>query len=286
MTIKEMQREVMDRLAPAVGEREARSMTSIILEDVKGYSPVDLVLYCDRELQDFTISKIRAIVDRVVSGEPLQYVIGTSRFMGNDFIVSPATLIPRQETSQLVDMIIKDHSHRKDLRVLDIGTGSGCIAVSLARGLKFADVSAMDVSEDAISVARRNAMRLNAAVRFFLADALRMPAEDKPLYDVIVSNPPYVDRSEASDMDSRVLDHEPHSAIFVPDDDPLLFYKAIAIYAQSALGTSCGWMYFEINPRHAGDLCSLLTGMGFNDVTAYRDYCGKYRFISCVKGKG
>ena len=176
-----------------------------------------------------------------------------------------------------MDIITDRHRGSRDLRVLDIGTGSGCIAIALSRALPFARVDACDISAEALEVARSNARGLRAAVDFFRCDILREPLPDSPLYDVIVSNPPYIARSEAADMEQRVLRYEPHTALFVDDADPLLFYRAIARYARAALRPE-GSLYFEINPLFATQLEQMLHAEGFARVDVQRDYCGRQRF--------
>ncbi len=198
--------------------------------------------------------------------------------MGNNFTVTPAVLIPRPETAGLVDMVVDDWQGRSDLHVLDIGTGSGCIAISLARALPFADVDGMDVSDDALAVARRNAVALKAKVDFEQSDILRAVPRAEA-YDIIVSNPPYVTEQEAKDMTADVLDHEPHRALFVPDGDPLVFYKAIASYARKALKRG-GKLYLEINQHFPKKMSELLSGCGFTDVAVLRDYKGNYRYAT------
>ncbi|MDE7375868.1 MAG: peptide chain release factor N(5)-glutamine methyltransferase [Muribaculaceae bacterium] len=196
MTIAETRRHLTLMLQPAVGSDEASAMASAIIEDIKGYKPVDVALYGHRELLPETVERMERVAEKVVAGEPLQYALGTAYFRGRHFSVTPATLIPRPETAQLVDMIVSDFTGRSDLRVLDIGTGTGCIAISLALDLPFAQVDAIDISTDALKVAQVNAEALKAkSVRFVEADALRLtPGSEK--YDIIVSNPPYVLESE------------------------------------------------------------------------------------------
>jgi release factor glutamine methyltransferase len=209
----------------------------------------------------------------------LQYIVGSARFHGHRFKVTPAVLIPRTETEQLIDMIV-DENPASDLRVLDMGTGSGCIAISLARALKFAQVDALDVSRDALAVARENAALLKVKVRFFESDMLspQPPAR----YDIIVSNPPYVCWSERESMERNVLEHEPELALFVPDDDPLLFYRAIAHYAVKALNPS-GELYFEINPLYVNEMKQMLSDEGFSHIEIRNDQFGKQRFTkSCL----
>ena len=279
MTVNEYFRQACAELGTALGsEAEGEAAARIVLEDVAGYDRKYLFLYPDRELLDETRQRIQAVVDRIKAGEPVQYAVGRARFMGMDFKVTPDVLIPRPETEGLCDMIVRDADGRSDLRVLDIGTGSGCIAVSLARALPFAQVDAMDVSPAALAVARENAQQLGAKVNFIQDDILTAKAPEA-YYDIIVSNPPYVCRSEEADMDERVSDREPALALFVPDDNPLKFYRAICRYASRGLKPG-GRLYFEINSQFPEEMRRLMEDEGFTDVDVTRDYKGNYRFAS------
>lgn len=282
MTLDALYKEIKARLTNTLGEGEGQSAALIIADDVLGYDRTGLVLYGYRELEDFTVDRVRKIVsDICAKGVPVQYAVGTARFEGMDFKVTPAVLIPRPETEGLVDMIVDDADGRSDLQILDIGTGSGCIAISLARALKFADIDAVDISADALAVARENASRLSVKVNFILGDILKMQP-DKAVYDIIVSNPPYITDSEAGAMSPHVLDFEPHGALFVPDNDPLKFYRTIADYAAVAL-KSGGRLYFEVNTLYAADTVKMLTTTGFDDAASSRDYLGRQRYVTAVK---
>ena len=257
---------------------EVQAMIRIICEDVFNCDQVDMALRQERELPDFAPERIADIIARLRHHEPLQYILGCTRFHGHRFKVTPATLIPRPETEQLVDLII-DENPSSDLRVLDMGTGSGCIAISLARALKFAQVDALDVSRDALAVARDNGAQLKVKVRFFESDMLSpQPAGS---YDIIVSNPPYVCWSEREAMEPNVLDYEPGQALFVPDNDPLLFYKAIVPYAALSLDHG-GRIYLEINQRFGSEVRRLLEDNGFDEVRILEDSYGKVRFAAAV----
>lgn len=277
MVLNSLLHSAIARLSPAVGsEGEARAMIYVIIEHLKGYRPVDCVLRASDDVTPWLEQQVMSAVDRVEAGEPLQYVLGTARFMGYDLTVTPDTLIPRPETAMLVDMITDRFGGRSDLRVLDIGTGTGCIAIALARALKFADVTATDISEGALDVARRNVTALKVQVRCICQDILSAVPE-RGTYDIIVSNPPYIARSETSSMDSRVKDYEPELALFVPDNDPLRFYKAIAAYAATALSPG-GMLFLEINPLFADGLRALLLSAGFTGVELLRDFNETLRF--------
>ena len=278
-TIDSVYRSIISRLTPVLGQSEARSAARVIMEDVRGVTPTDLKVNASRTVEQATVGRIDDIVRRVITGEPVQYAVGTARFYGMDFIVTPDVLIPRPETEGLVDMIVKNWGRSDDLKVLDCGTGSGCIAIALARNLPFSEVDAIDISESALDVAAKNSLRLKASVRFSKHDILKLATPDEPVYDIIVSNPPYIAAEEAADMDDRVIKYEPYNALFVPDNDPLVFYRSIISYAVAALRPG-GGLYFEINPRFGPGIEAMLRDRGFADIDMQRDYLGRYRFIT------
>jgi len=278
MILKEAIEQLKSGLAGVVEPQEAQAMIRIICEDVFNYDPVDVALRQESELPDFAPQRVADIIARLQRHEPLQYIVGNARFHGHKFKVSPAVLIPRPETEQLVDLIIDENS-AADLRVLDMGTGSGCIAISLARALKFAQVDAFDVSRDALAVARENATNLKVKVRMFESDMLS-PQPDS-CYDIIVSNPPYICWGERESMERNVKDYEPGQALFVPDNDPLLFYKAIVPYAAKSLERG-GRLYLEINQRFGAEIKQLLEDNGFDEVRIIEDSYGKVRFAAAI----
>lgn len=276
MTVGYLRRNIRARLTPIYGEREAEAMTRLIFSELKGWNITDLLIHEGDLASDWLTQKSSDIVERVVRHEPIQYVLGRARFFGMDFEVTPATLIPRPETEELIQLIL-DREKRKDLKVLDIGTGSGCIAVALALNLPFADVTAIDISEDALEVAKRNAERLHARVKFLHADIFSWRPAAKS-FDIIVSNPPYIAEKEAADMESHVKEFEPPTALFVPDSDPLIYYRRIAEIGLETL-TDGGTLYFEINPIYARQLQSLLDSVGYKNVEIIKDFSGKERMI-------
>ena len=278
MKLKEAIEQLKNGLAGVAEPDEVQAMIRIICEDVFNYDQVDVALRQESELPAFAPERIADIIARLRRHEPLQYVVGHARFHGHQFKVTPAVLIPRPETEQLVDLII-DENPGSDLRVLDMGTGSGCIAISLARALKFAQVDALDVSRDALAVARENAAALKDKVRFFESDMLSPQPPGR--YDIIVSNPPYVCWSEREAMDRNVKDYEPGQALFVPDNDPLLFYKAIVPYAAQSLERG-GHLYLEINQRFGNEVRQLLQEGGFDEVRIIDDSYGKVRFAAAI----
>ena len=279
MKLKEALEQLKSGLAGVAEPQEVQAMIRVICEDVFHYDQVDVALRQESELPDFAPQRIADIIARLRRNEPLQYIVGHALFHGHQFKVTPAVLIPRPETEQLVDLII-DENPASDLRVLDMGTGSGCIAVSLARALKFAQVDALDVSCDALEVARENAAALKTKVRFFESDMLSPQPPGR--YDIIVSNPPYICWNEREAMESNVKDYEPGQALFVPDNDPLLFYKAIVPYAAQSLERG-GRLYLEINQRFGNEMKRLLEDNGFDEVRIIEDSFGKTRFATGVR---
>ena len=277
MTTEQIIIEIKRRLQECNDVAEANALARMVVEEVLHYSPVDVLLRGNVEQDEVLVERIRSIADRLCKGEPIQYIFGYARFHGHEFKVTPATLIPRPETELLVDMIADDAADAADLRVLDIGTGSGCIAISLALALRWPEVEAFDISAEALAVAKQNAASLKAKVDFVQADILTAVPEADSL-DIVVSNPPYICESERADMERNVLEHEPATALFVPDTDPLLFYRAIAKYAAVALKPA-GRIYLEINRRFGNETCRLLETNGFDQAQVIRDQFGNPRIV-------
>lgn len=271
--------EVRGRLEPKFGRREATQLIYFALEQLKEWSGVQVAMHLDDEVTDFLSAKLNEVSSRLLSGEPIQYIFSSAHFYGLDLKVNKATLIPRPETAQLVDIIVNDFAGRPDLRVVDFGTGSGCIAIALARNLRFPEVVAVDNSAEALEVARENARLLNVSVDFRHLDMLDSVAmKSMGRFDIIVSNPPYIIIKEAEDMEDNVLDYEPHTALFVPDDDPLRFYKPIAAFAAKHLANG-GGVYLEINPMFASEVKKLFLTAGFGEVDIQKDFQMRDRFV-------
>lgn len=277
MTVRETITELRERLSPIYGYDEARAMIRLIFNNLKGWDTTDLLINEDQPVSDYIRGKIVGILARLLKNEPIQYILGEARFYGMTLKVDRSTLIPRHETEELVDIIV-DENKESDLRVLDICTGSGAIAIALARNLLFPKVSALDISPDAVKIAEENARDLHADINFFVEDVFRYEPEPDS-FDIIVSNPPYVDESEKSDMELNVLEYEPSSALFVPDDNPLVFYSRIFEIATTALSAR-GKIYLEINPRHASDLRTLASREGFHDIRIIKDISQRDRFLA------
>lgn len=285
MTAREKYNELKAALAPALGAGEAEGAARILMEDLAGFDRRKLFTDGDRTLLGFTEGKLDAAAKSILAGEPVQYAVGRARFYGLDFKVSPAVLIPRPETEGLVDLVVDRMDGRSDLRGLDVCTGSGCIAVALARTLPFCRMDALELSPEALEVAEENVKTLApGTVTVFRDDALHIKGLPAARYDFIVSNPPYVLPSEARDMDARVLEKEPRMALFVPENDPLLFYRAISAYASGALKAG-GMLFFEINSTQGEAMRRLLSEEGFEaaSIEILRDYKGNIRYALARK---
>ena len=236
-------------------------------------------------------SRLNEQLRRLQAGEPVQYVLGKAFFCGHEFRVRPGVLIPRPETEELVGVACDRVARYGEIHILDIGTGSGCIAISLALAIPDAQVVAWDVSDEALAIARENALRLGAKVTFKKNDILKgngapsfwrgLGEASGEAFTLIISNPPYICEKERKDMEQRVLDHEPSLALFVPDDDPLLFYRAIAEYATRAL-TPKGLLLFEINPLYKDAMEEMVLSLHFHDIVFHEDQFGKIRFCESV----
>lgn len=273
-------RELWRTLEPLYGNGEARAITDYVLDVCFGLSKADILCGAVDEMTAEKTAELNKIFGRLTEGEPVQYVLGRAEFSGRWFNVRPGVLIPRPETEELCAWITADNKASCSPKVLDIGTGSGCIAITLQLDMPESKVTAWDISADALDVARENAQLLGANVNFVKLDALNAKSEGE--WDVIVSNPPYICEKEKKDMAVNVLEHEPHTALFVPDADPLLFYRAITRLAVQTLSKG-GRLYFEINPIYADDTCRMMRAEGMTAVELRSDMYGKQRMAKGVK---
>lgn len=273
-------RELWRTLEPLYGNGEARAVTDYVLDVCFGLSKADILCGAVEEMTAEKTAELNKIFGRLTEGEPVQYVLGRAEFSGRWFNVRPGVLIPRPETEELCAWITADSKASASPKVLDIGTGSGCIAITLQLDMPESKVTAWDISADALDVARENAQQLGANVNFVKKDALNAKPEGE--WDVIVSNPPYICEKEKKDMAVNVLEHEPQTALFVPDADPLLFYRAITRLAVQTLSKG-GRLYFEINPIYADDTCRMMRAEGMTAVELRSDMYGKQRMAKGVK---
>lgn len=271
---------IRSRLQPYYTAEEVSALSRIVCCDLLGQAPTYYYLGKDIALSPKKEQELEDILQRLSRFEPLQYIEGRTLFLGRELLVAPGVLIPRPETEELVELMLKEIP--ADARILDVGTGSGCIAISLAKELPDALVTAWDVSPEALSVARANARKLQSNVRFVECDVLACQVDEVGLYDVIVSNPPYVTEAEKADMEPNVLQWEPSLALFVPDDDPLRFYRRIAVLGRDMLADG-GRLYFEINRAYGREMVEMLRTMGYVGVRVEKDLSQNDRFVIAEK---
>jgi release factor glutamine methyltransferase len=269
---------IREKLSSLYSPTEVESLTQLILEHVTGFNRLQVHLHQTDPLPEPKIMQIGEIVNRLLQHEPIQYILGETDFYGLKFSVAPGVLIPRAETEELVDWILAEEKEHCN-SLLDIGTGSGCIPISIDKNSAIEQVEGWDISEEALMQARHNAETNGSKVRFSLRDIFdtaAIPESEK--WDVIVSNPPYVLMEESALMEKNVVDFEPHLALFVPDNDPLIFYRAIARFATAHLRLH-GSLYFEINEKQGEQISKLLKDFGFNEILTRKDLQGKARMI-------
>ena len=282
--------ELWRQLTQVYDDYEAKAIARMVYEVRFGLMPSDLFIGKDTQLSTDDQKLLEEITQRLLTGEPVQYVLGEAEFGGRTFHVEPGVLIPRPETYELCQWIMEERRGKKEegrnTSILDIGTGSGCIACTLAAELADAEVTAWDISDDALRIATENAKRTNVHVSFEKVDVLNTSLlnRERPAtgLDIIVSNPPYICNKERATMERNVLEHEPELALFVPDDDPLLFYRTIARFAAKTLNPG-GALYFEINPLYVSEMQQMLSEEGFSHTEIRNDQFGKQRFTkSCL----
>lgn len=271
---------IKETLSGYYPDSELRSIIKILYTEVLHLSMVDIYMGKDINLSAKQVSEIESIVCRLQEYEPLQYIIGIAEFCGLALNVAPGVLIPRPETTELVECIVKENQNR-EINILDIGTGSGCIALALDKQLPQAIVTAWDVSDDALRIASQNNVKVNGKVRFEKVDVLTVQPE-KEIYDIIVSNPPYITDAEKKDMERNVLDWEPSLALFVPDNDPLRFYRKISELGREML-RSGGKVYFEINRAFGKETKIMMEELGYASVEVIKDLSGNDRIIKAQK---
>ena len=273
--------EIRDALKGYYSDSEALALAKMLLVEVFGFSTLELYGGKDKEFSEKHRSVLAEMIRRLQKNEPIQYIIGIESFCGLTFEVNPNVLIPRPETQELVSWIVEDCQVDGAVRILDIGTGSGCIPVSLAKQLPMAEVESWDISEGALEVASRNCGRNGVKVLLRQKDVLNASPEGV-LYDVIVSNPPYIADREKVDMEANVLDWEPSLALFVPDDDPLLFYRKIAQLGCEMLKEG-GSLYFEINRAYGQETSLMLSELGYSRIELKKDSWGNDRMIKAKR---
>lgn len=282
MKIKEYRSQFIQQLTPIYDAGEAESFFYLVLEDKQELKRIDLALQPDLVFSEADIIVWNSILEQLKEEIPIQYLLGKTSFYGLDFEVNENVLIPRPETEELVEWILesqKSKGENKKIRILDIGTGSGCIAISLAKNLSNAEVFALDISEKALATAKRNA-EINAVNVTFINQNILATEDLGQQFDIIVSNPPYVRNLEKEEIKKNVLDNEPHLALFVADNDALIFYKKIAELAQKNVSEN-SQLYFEINQYLGKEMIDLLKDLNFKNIELRKDIYGNDRMISC-----
>ena len=286
--------ELWHRLTPIYDTSEAKAIVRWVLDVRFGLSMTDILCGKVTELSSNDQTELEKITARLEKAEPVQYVLGTADFCGRQFHVAPGVLIPRPETAELCEWIIEGEKRKKSSEkcsLLDIGTGSGCIAITLALEMPEAKVSAWDISDEALRIAQDNAQALGADISFEHQDILdsslftfhsSLFTIHSSLYNIIVSNPPYIQPSERDGMDKNVLDYEPETALFAPEDNPIIFYQRIGDYAIRSLMPG-GLLYFELNPQTAEAVGNYLESIGFQEAEIRQDQFGKQRFLKAKK---
>lgn len=282
MKLSQLKINFTTQLQGVYDREEIHSFFYILCDFFLQYSRFEVSMALDTVVSAKNITAFEMALLRLKKQQPIQYIVGHTEFYGLTFKVNKHTLIPRPETEQLVDWIISNHKHQgSGLEILDIGTGSGCIAVALAKNFSKASISGLDISEKALEVAQENAIKNQVLVSFCQKDILETTALEKK-YDVVVSNPPYVRQLEKKAMSANVLDNEPGGALFVPNEDPLLFYRKIAQLALVSLQEK-GWLYFEINEYLSKEMDALLNEIGFVNIEIKKDFRAVPRMIKCQK---
>ena len=286
-TIKDVFLSFQQGLIEVYDVREAESIALLVLEEITGLSRPKLKAFPEEEVTGEAAEKIQSILGELKTGKPVQYILGSTEFYGLNFLVNPATLIPRPETEELVEWVLESQKlkveSQKSFSVLDIGTGSGCIAISIKKNLPGALVTAIDISADALHTAKQNAVINDVEVNFIEDDILELKGEslklkDEDKFDIIVSNPPYVTLEDKLQMHQNVTGFEPHSALFVPEHDPLIFYKAIADFAVERLNNN-GRLFFEINENFGKETVELLSRKCFTNIELRKDMSDRDRMI-------
>lgn len=293
MTYEQLAALVRSELNPTYGEREARAIQRYLFKGIVNMSSAEWLIHYSDQAATYFEDKVVSFIPLLKAHKPVQYLLGKAWFCDLEFEVSPDVLIPRPETEALVRMIVNESDHSKCYRIVDIGTGSGAIAVSLASLLPKSQVTAIDISEPAIEIASQNANKHKVSINFELKDILTYKSVDLESnttdkrnpdikYDIIVSNPPYVKESEKSLMIENVTKYEPHLALFVSDKDPLIFYRSIINYAADHLEVG-GTLWFEINEQEGDHLLQLLKVKGYTQAMTFHDFNDKPRYIKASK---
>ncbi len=284
ITVKDAYHTFKTRLEPLYSAQEIDALTSLVLGELTGHSRAKLKAFGEIELTSEQTDRATSILEQLLTGMPVQYILGHTEFYGHTFKVTPTVLIPRPETEELVEWVADTIRDGRGLKLMDIGTGSGCIPISLKLTNTENEIFAVDISSEALSIAKENALLNKADIAFIETDVLKpLPTQiTAERFDVIISNPPYVTGADKLQMHRNVTDFEPHKALFVPDDDPLLFYVRIADIANELL-VDGGYLFFEINESFGQQTSAMLAAKGFTDIELRQDMSGRDRMIRCMR---
>lgn len=271
------------QLSSIYSPEEAAAIARLVMQEILGIDRIKFFTEPDLRLSESEILKIHFAFKDLMNHQPVQYVLGNANFRNLRLKVGPGVLIPRPETEELVEWIIEDFSDKSYLSILDVGTGSGCIAIALAKELKTANITATDISETALEYARENALENEVVIHFVLHDIHQIKTSiEFDSFDIIVSNPPYVTSSEKLAMHPNILRYEPHEALFVNDDDPLVFYRSIATFGRKFLKKD-GWIYVEINERFSAEVKATFSSHHYHNVALKKDFNEKFRMLKAQK---
>lgn len=280
-TVRAAQNYVKTKLDKSFSESEIRKIFKLTICKRLGWSDTEFILNQESRLSESDLLFVRSIVNRIIDGEPFQYILGETEFFGHTFFCTTAVLIPRPETEELVEEILKSIDHSASLNIADLCTGSGCIGISLAKSLPQASILLTDVLPEALEIARKSADLNQVHVEFLIQDILKEGSFEEfqqNSFDVFVSNPPYIPINDKAQMKAHVLEHEPHLALFVENENPLIFYQRIAENARQKLKPN-GWLFFEINPDYSKEILKLITDLGFVNIELMKDLQGRYRML-------
>ncbi len=281
-TSSDLLRKLTEELEVLYGKNEAKSISFLLIENIFGWYKTYVIAGEPLEgFSDAIFERIASHMTRLKKFEPIQYVLNEAHFYGRKYYVDSSVLVPRPETEELVSLIISQHKSKSEIKIIDIGTGSGCISITLDKEMPPTEVYAMEINKDALNIARKNASLLNSKVMFVQDDIFNFQPS-YPMFDVVVSNPPYVTESEKGLMHKNVLDYEPSIALFVPDEDPVRYYQAIVQFCDYYL-LEGGKIYLEINERLGNKVMDVLRQRNYKEIYLFKDFNNKNRIVSAVK---
>ena len=281
MTLSNLQSEFYSKLYPLYPKQEIDSIFHLVVSHLLNYSKIEFHRHSDKNISPEKEKQMLKILDRLKNAEPVQYILGKTEFYGSTLSIDKRALIPRPETEWLVDMVVKNHNKIESISILDIGTGSGCIAIALAKSFPASRITAIDISQEALELAEQNAIANKVNINFLINDILKSQMEYST-FDIIISNPPYVRNSEKQFMHRNILEFEPLSALYVSDEDALVYYRAIATFGKKCLKSN-GTIYLELNEFMGKEIAGLFSNTGYSTVELHKDLNQKIRYLTAKK---